>query len=137
LEEIAQRRASQFVLFLKYRNKKFLRNFARFRASAALKTSFSRRLVFNRRCFRANISHNFFLLLLSFACIIIKLSQVSTEFVSLPRSYGQVKRCYYHQYLLLYMCTALYRLIRTFVETGRTITNTLLEDIHTFIKPLP
>ena len=67
-------------------------------------------------------------------CIIRKLSQVSTEFVSLPRPYGQMKRCYYRQCLLFYTCTALCRLIRTLVGTGRTIANTLLEDIHTFIN---
>jgi hypothetical protein len=33
------------------------------------------------------------------------------------------------------MYTALCRLIRNLVETGRTKTNTLLEDTHKFIPP--
>ena len=120
-------RPSQFMLSVKYRNKKCLFNFAWLQDSATLQTSSSCRLVFNRRCFRAKISRRFFFLLRSVACIIRKMSKWVLS--SCPSHDRMVKwniatttrRISLN--LFFYMFTALCRLILTFVETGRTITN--------------
>jgi len=82
VEEIAQRGASQFMLFVKCRNEKCLRNFAWFRASAALQTSSSRTLVVNRRCFRAKILRIFFSA--TFRCLRYKKVVTSEYWVRVP-----------------------------------------------------